>query len=260
MRTAIRIFGWRDLVELFNSLTARFIPCVPWSELTGDLITQLMVDPKGNLWIGGSVGIVELSLDNKIRRFSKDDGLPDNFVRAIWLDSDGNLWAGTNSGLARLHGDRFMPEGPAGLIRCLYEDTEHDLWVGSNGGLSRLKDDAFTVFGKSEGLPSDSPNTVFEDRDRRLWVGYHDNALLLISRNGYRTFNARDGFPEEEVFSIKQSHSGDMLLSGRGGFVRMSTNSPCLNRPFSSRRKTSDSGRWWARNSNPAVGSSRIVV
>jgi signal transduction histidine kinase/ligand-binding sensor domain-containing protein len=248
------VAGLGGVVQFSNG---KFIPRVPWSELTGDLITRLMVDPKGNLWIGGSEGIVEVSPDNEIRKFSKDDGLPDNFVRAIWLDSDGNLWAGTNSGLARLHGDRFRAEGPAGLIRCLYEDTEHDLWVGSNSGLSRLKDDTFTVFGKSEGLPSDSPNTIFEDRDRRLWVGYHDNALLLISQNGYRTFNARDGLPEEEIFSIKQSRTGDMLLSGRGGFVRMSAKGfktfmfpDAFGRKYVFDSLEDSNGRLWLASSN----------
>lgn len=199
----------------------KFTPVVPWTALAGDLITRLVLDNQNNLWIAGSLGILKRSPDNTIRKFTRQEGLPDNFVRALWLDRDGNVWAGTNSGLARLQGDKFITEGPGDLIRCLFEDSEHDLWVGSRNGLSRLRDDVFTVYGKTEGWPSDSPNTVFQDRDQRLWVGFRDSALLLISPGGNRAFTLKDGFPAEEVFSIRQGQSGDLLMSTRAGFVRM---------------------------------------
>jgi ligand-binding sensor domain-containing protein/signal transduction histidine kinase len=200
----------------------KFISSIPREVFNGDVIAKLTVDSHDNLWVAGSVGLVRHSPDDQIRKFTKQEGLPDNFVRAISEDHDGNLWVGTNSGLARLRGNRFTLEGPGDLIRCLLEDSDHDLWVGSRIGLSRLRDDIFTVYGKSEGFPSDSPNTVFEDRDKRIWVGFHDSGLLLISPKAYRTFTAKDGFPAEEVFSIHQAHDGDLLLSTRGGLVRMS--------------------------------------
>ena len=203
-------------------LTAgKFVSIMPWSSLTGDLITRLIIDRRGNLWVAGSLGLVQRSPDNKIHKFTKEDGLPDNFVRAVWLDHDDNLWAGTNSGLARLRDNRFVAEGSGDLIRCLFEDNEHDLWVGASSGLSRIRDDVFTVYGSTEGFPSDSPNAVFEDRDHRIWVGFHDNALLSMTSQGVHVFTKADGFPAEEVFSIRQSRSGDLLLSTRAGFVRM---------------------------------------
>lgn len=197
-----------------------FVAVVPWNIVEGNLISHLTVDRQNNLWVAGSSGILKRSPDGSIQRYTRQEGLPDNFVRTLWFDGDGNLWAGTNSGLARLQGDRFKAEGPSDLIRCLFEDTEHDLWVGTNDGLSRLRDNIFTVYGTSEGLPSDSPNTVFQDRDGRIWVGYHDNALLSITPSGLHVFTKKEGFPGEEVFSIRQSRSGDLLLSTRAGFVR----------------------------------------
>jgi signal transduction histidine kinase/ligand-binding sensor domain-containing protein len=202
-------------------LDGKFVSIIPWSALSGSLISKLIVDREGNLWVAGSLGILQRSPQNRIRSFTKQDGLPDSFIRALWQDRDGNLWAGTNSGLARLRGDRFVAEGPGELIRCLFEDNEHDLWVGSRNGLSRLRDDVFTVYGKSEGLPSDSPNSVFEDREHRVWVGFHDKAFVLFSPKELRAFTTKDGFPADEVFSIRQSRSGDLLLSTRSGLVRM---------------------------------------
>lgn len=197
-----------------------FVSVIPWRSLKGDLISRVIIDGQNNLWIASSLGIVRRSPDGAVRRFTRQDGLPDSFVRTLWFDSDGNLWAGTNKGLARLQGDRFIAEGPPDLVRCLFEDREHDLWVGTNDGLSRLRDDLFTTYGMSEGLPSNSPNTIFEDREHRIWVGYHDNALVSISSNRFHVFTRKEGFPREEVFSIRQSRNGDLLLSTRAGFVR----------------------------------------
>jgi hypothetical protein len=51
-----------------------------------------------------------------------------------------------------------------------------------------------------------------------------------------------------------------MARSVAPGSRRFSANSPCLNRPFSTRRKASDSGHRCAKNSNNAVGGARIVL
>src|SRR5262249_17735699 len=134
--------------------------------------------------------------------------------------------AGTNAGLARLDGDGFViprdGEGRGGeTIRCLFEDREGNLWVGSNGGLTRYRDDIFTVYGKPEGLPSDEPNVVFQDHAGRIWVGFHDNGLMLFSKEGNRVFTARDGLRFTEIFSIRETRDGDLLIGARGGLVRM---------------------------------------
>ena len=204
----------------------RFVPMLDRSTLGTTFITQLVDDDRGNLWIAGSQGLFVRSPDGTTRRYDTRDGLPDVFIRALWSDRDGNIWAGTNSGLARLQNGRFTTmSGPNGRdrdqVRCLFEDREGNLWVGANTGLSRLRDDVFTVYGKSEGLPSDDPNTVYQDRSGRIWVGFHDSGLMLFAPGAYRLYTTRNGLPNNEVFSIRESRDGDLLVSTRGGLVRM---------------------------------------
>src|SRR5205807_9472897 len=120
------------------------------------IITGMLFDAQDNLWLAGNQGIRVRAPNGQIRSYGEADGLPDQFVRAMWADRDGNIWAGTNGGLARLDGDRFVSwvSGDAhdrDLVRCLFEDREGDLWVGANNGLIRLRDDIFTVYGKPEG-------------------------------------------------------------------------------------------------------------
>ena len=217
-------------VSGFNAVmkmsAGKFVPVLEARALNGDIITTMVEDRHGNFWFGGSTGIIERYPTGRLRRYDATDGLPDSFVRALLEDRDGNIWAGTSAGIARLEGNRFtpLPEGDSragDLVRCLFEDREGNLWVGSNGGLSRYRDDVFTVYGKSEGLPSDEPNTVFQDRSGRIWVGFHDTGLMVFSNPGYQLFTTRDGLPNNEVFSIRETRNGDLLIGARGGMVRM---------------------------------------
>jgi signal transduction histidine kinase/ligand-binding sensor domain-containing protein len=194
--------------------------------LDNDVITGLAVDPQNNLWIGGSKGAAMRSPSGQLKKFAAGNGLPDPFLRAIWVDRDGNVWAGTNGGFARLEGERFVT-APVGAgrgqdqVRCLYEDREGDLWIGSNNGLTQLRDDVFTVYGKSESFPSDEPNVAYQDRSGRIWVGFHDAGLLMISDEARKLFTTLDGLPNNEVFSIRETPGGDLLIGTRGGLLRL---------------------------------------
>jgi signal transduction histidine kinase/ligand-binding sensor domain-containing protein len=204
--------------------SGKFLFVIDSATLGDNLITRVLEDKEDNVWLAGNRGILRRSPDGTIRRFDRRDGLPDEYVRSLWLDTDGSLWAGTNSGLARLAKDRFVADTGTqdrqDPIRCLFEDAEGNLWVGASSGLTRLRDDLFTVYGKSEGLPSDNPNSVYKDRLGRLFVGFKDSGLMLFSTNGRRQFT-RLGPPNIEVLSIRESQNGDLLLGTREGLVRM---------------------------------------
>ncbi|HUI78187.1 MAG TPA: two-component regulator propeller domain-containing protein [Bryobacteraceae bacterium] len=203
----------------------RFVTVVDAITLGGDIVTKLAFDDHDNLWIAGSEGLIERSPAGEIHRYGTREGLPDPFVRAMWLDRDGNLWTGTNAGLARLEKGHFANlNGPGGRlqdqVRSLFEDREGNLWVGAGDGLVRLRDDVFTVYGASEGLPSD-PETVFEDRLGRLWIGFHDSGVLQFSPNASHLFTTRDGLPSNEVFSVRDTRAGDLLVGTREGLARL---------------------------------------
>jgi signal transduction histidine kinase/ligand-binding sensor domain-containing protein len=190
-----------------------------------DAITKLAMDEHDNLWIGGSSGMTVRYADGRIRRFDTRDGLPDLFVRALWVDRDGNIWAGTNNGLARFQNNRFVTlVGMSGRfldpVRSLFEDREGNLWVGDDDGLIRMRDDIFSAYGVSEGLPGYDASTVLQDHQGRIWLGFRDSGLVLFSPNGYKQYTRRDGLPSDEVFSIRESRDGELLIGTREGLAR----------------------------------------
>jgi signal transduction histidine kinase/ligand-binding sensor domain-containing protein len=204
----------------------KFEMVVKSSALPDTITTGMAFDTNDNLWIASTQGVWKRSPDGKLRRFSMADGLPAVLVRSILPDRDGGIWAGTEAGLARLEGSRFVsPPAEAGrsqeTVYCLFEDREGDLWEGTANGLLRFRDDIFTVYGKSEGLPSDEPNVVFQDRTGRVWVGFRDGGLFLFSVEGGQQFSTQEGLAGNQVFSIRETQNGDLLIALRGGVVRM---------------------------------------
>jgi signal transduction histidine kinase/ligand-binding sensor domain-containing protein len=192
-----------------------------------DIAGTFLQDRRGNLWVGGSFGLLMRSPSGVLHRYGIQDGLPDNYIRSAWEDRDGNLWIGTDGGLARLENGRFVSNPLAGprereWVRCIYEDKEGSLWVGMNSGLNRLCDDIFSVYGESEGLPSDEPTTVYQDRRGRTWIGFHGGGLVQFA-NGRpaRVYTTRDGLPSNEIFSIREGRNGDLLIAARGAASRM---------------------------------------
>lgn len=217
------VAGFSRIVKMTGD---RFETIIDTADLHQYIVTSMLADKQGDFWIGGSAGIIRRSPSGALQRYDTHQGLPDSLVRALWQDRDGNIWAGTNLGIARLAGDRFvtLPDSDPharDLVRCLFEDREGDLWVGSATGLMRYRDDLFMSYGKAEGLPSDVPNTVFQDHTGRVWVGFHDAGLMLFSGGARRVYTTRDGLPNNEIFSIRETHDGDLLIGARGGLVRM---------------------------------------
>ncbi|PAP76914.1 sensor histidine kinase [Rubrivirga marina] len=76
------------------------------------------------------------------------DGLPSDFVQAVYQDRFGFLWFGTDAGLARYDGRRVVPftadDGlPDPFVYAIGEDGDGTLWVGTFRGLARREGGGF---------------------------------------------------------------------------------------------------------------------
>jgi ligand-binding sensor domain-containing protein/two-component sensor histidine kinase len=227
------VAGVGGLVKLSHG---HFVPVLGPAEMHGDLatmiITVIVEDSNNRLWMGGNKGLIVRTAEGKLAKFDARDGLPDNMVRALWADQGGNLWVGTNTSLSRFEHGRFVVAAQGvgrnqDWVRCLFEDREGDLWVGMNNGLNRFRDDRFTIYGRTEGLPSDEPVAVHQDRAGKIWVGYHGDGLVAFDDlrasddHKFRVYSTRDGLSSNEIFSIRETDSGDLLVSTREGLSWM---------------------------------------
>jgi signal transduction histidine kinase/ligand-binding sensor domain-containing protein len=231
--------GLRELVELADGTLVgvgfaevvrfdgqRFHRYLTGGQVAGEFGSSMAVDRGGVLWIGTTLGVIAVAPDGRATRYDASRGVPAAPVRAVVVDRDGTLWIGTPNGLARLEGDRFVRVTAPGFrpgvsIFDVLEDRDGSLWVGTSSGLHRFREQPFTVFGMPEGFPSDQPTAVFEDRTGTLWVGFLDAGVLAVQGDRRRRVTRQNGLPSDEVFSIRGTRDGAVLVGSRGGLTRI---------------------------------------
>lgn len=68
--------------------------------------TSIYHDKRNRMWLGTPAGLLLLLPDSsgyKVRRLTKDNGLPNNSIQSITEDARGNLWVGTAMGVCRIN-------------------------------------------------------------------------------------------------------------------------------------------------------------
>jgi ligand-binding sensor domain-containing protein/signal transduction histidine kinase len=151
------------------------------------------------------------------RSWQREQGLPQDLVRAIAQTRDGYLWIGTDDGVARFDGVKFvsfgLPEGlHSGPVRTLFGDSQGTLWIGSVGaGLIHRQDGRFMTYTIRDGLPSDSITALAEDDAGQLWIG--TDAGLAVWKNNHPTpMPAAEKFIGKNITALFKDRDGTMWI------------------------------------------------
>ena len=136
-------------------------------------------------------------------RLSDELSISNITVRTMLQDSKGFLWLGTWHGLYRYDGYNLrkfkvtanLPnENKGSKIVALCEDRNGIIWVATpNTGLYQFdrKTEQFKAFQHDDkdekSIISNNTNTVFEDKDGRIWVGTR-YGIDLFENNQFRHF------------------------------------------------------------------------
>ena len=92
-------------LQMINGATKKFFQhdADDPRSLSSDKLTDLLVDSRGNLWIGTAEGLNVLNpADSSFTKFTTQQGLNDNYVSSLIEDASGTLWVGTYDGLSCL--------------------------------------------------------------------------------------------------------------------------------------------------------------
>lgn len=186
---------------------------------TGTEFSVITETGEGALWFGTSRGLSRY-LNGLASVYSVKNGLPDDYVIALFAAKDGRLWIGTRGGLAVFENGSLksftIADGiGSNYIRSLYEDSEGVLWIGSyDGGLTRLKDGKFTVYTMREGLSSNGVFCILEDAAGWFWMN-SNQGIYRVSRGELNDF--ADG-KIRSLNSIAYNRKDGLLnVEGNGG-------------------------------------------
>ncbi|MBX2989708.1 MAG: hypothetical protein KF749_00920, partial [Bacteroidetes bacterium] len=233
-------------LRLFHPPTGELLAfrlAVPDSQaFWSNVMTCLIDDRSGNLWIGSNNGIHRFNKQTAtFKSYFPQSRYPSsphsrNTINSIVIDSTGTIWAGAAAGLMQYNPttDEFQPvklrvEGqqyaPGDLfIVPMFVDAGGVLWFGTfNEGL--IKYDAnqgkFVQFLSNPKNPRSLLNNrvtcIYQDRSGVLWVGNY--------RAGLNKYNRREDqfahYPTAEaVYAIWEDSFGDLWVgtSGEGLF------------------------------------------
>lgn len=223
------IFATRE--EGFFSFRDEQFYRVPIPNLENVQVIHIFEDHLGKLWIGTSKGLFRFG-DNKLERFSWENGLSNEYITVIFEDSDHNLWVGTVKGLNRL---KPLQDSPVqfestledSMITWVMEDTEKSLWVSTyETGVRCLKEPKFFPFTPQNGKTSSANGCIWEDNAGHLWIGavngevFHYSPDETVEKLYFREL------ADTGVIQLASDSMGRLWMATNGKGVFFSNNAP----------------------------------
>lgn len=178
-----------------------------------------------------------------IKSYSVAEGLPDESVGRIMQDSQGFIWFCTVIGISRFDGYGFTNYGTKdGLsysgVNDIIETPNGVYWIATNGGgICRFNPrpeqpfsaqtgshSRFTVYRVGDEAATNRVNTLYEDREKRLWAGT-DGGVFIFDEG-------KDGFVRVElgiegqqdrsvqVWTFVQDYEGSLWIGRTAGLTR----------------------------------------
>ncbi|TWI04723.1 signal transduction histidine kinase [Luteimonas cucumeris] len=226
----------------------RFQPMGQSRTFQAEVITEVLQDRAGFLWIGTREGLY-LHDGQRFRKFEYDlqnpAAISSNAIRAIHEDSRERLWIATISGGLNLldradwsfrnwrHG---APEsgGPShDGVFALADADDGRLWVGTQAGLDRFDPDSGRFERKPLGKGGEFVMSLHRDRKGRLWVGTLGHGLFRQQGEGFvavvRGEHGADA--PKDVFSIAEDAAGRVWVGARDGLYYVDPASGRLRAP-----------------------------
>jgi len=217
---------WVAAVNLFrfhNAQASQYrIP-----ELSGVRVRNVFRDREGALWLGTEGRGVYQQAGNQLTHYSTENGLVNNFVRAILQGKDGSIWIGTDEGVSR-----WRPTGISnyqmhdGLcyfsIRSLLEDHHGDIWIGTDRGVSRIHGEQFVADGATEALKNEKVWAIHEDPDGGMWFGTRTGGLYRWRFGKLTRFTTAQGLASNGVYELLEDRNGTLWMSGPQGISAVS--------------------------------------
>jgi serine/threonine protein kinase/ligand-binding sensor domain-containing protein len=155
--------------------------------LPDEIITSLLVDPRGILWVGSYNGVGRYD-GSQWQHFSTSTGLDSTTINVLAqaangiyigsndCDTDGcGLQLLTTKGLERVAGfPSKTQDQPNTLSRNVSTilPLNHLLWVGTSNGLAKWDGSAWTTYFEAQGLPNSNITVIAAGKqDREIWIG-----------------------------------------------------------------------------------------
>ncbi|HEX5654536.1 MAG TPA: two-component regulator propeller domain-containing protein [Chitinophagaceae bacterium] len=203
--------------------------------LSGNILTKMAMDKKGNLWVSVNETILLECFNTKtyrVRHFThfteKVSHIPANNSRDIFIDRSGRLWLGTDKAGLYLYlpdkdifyqykADILDPNKlRTNTVVGMFQDNSGMIWLATSSGVERFNpDESKFILSRpkpqaSLDLANNSVQAIAEDSSHRLWIGTFNGIFILDRKTGaYTNYQWRQGDPHSLNNNVVQSLSCD---------------------------------------------------
>ena len=105
-----------------------------------------------------------------------------------------------------------LPTSDANFILCT---SGGYIWIGSYAGIIRYDGTDFERMDASDGLTSG--RVLFEDSNKRIWVGTNDNGIVMLEGLKSKRFTYKEGLPSSSIRSFAESNDGVIYVGSTEG-------------------------------------------
>jgi len=194
-------------------------------ELGTNLITALMADRQGVLWIGTGDGHLLRFNDRNFEAAAKTCGSIRTRITALFEDDDSDIWIGTDGdGVIRDHAGACRREDgiAAKSIFAIAGDHKGTVWFGTQNGLIKFSAGRFDAASHRNELDQLSIRSLAIDKFGVLWIGARGRGLFRLNGNDLRSFTQRDGLNSLDITSLFEDSAGTLWIGTlQGGVNRL---------------------------------------
>lgn len=91
---------------------------------------------------------------------------------------------------------------------CFFDSNDH-IWLNTTRGIWRMKDGKVELkLNEYNGLPMESIQSIFEDRDGNIWLGSEGKGLLRFTGERFVYYNESSGLSSDLILSVNQDQNG----------------------------------------------------
>ena len=211
--------------------------------LTNNKVLAVVTDNKGGLWAGmwqGGLNYFQIKgnklLLKKKYRYVDETDPKSNSVFRIYRNSAGEIWVGnfeTGAYLFDPKTERFKlmfslkDIAAKSAIFDILSDSHGDVWFATLGqGLIRLnrKTGKYEHFIHNEkdstSISSNGTNVIFEDSEKRLWVGSSGLSLFNRKTNTFTNYTTTRGLPDNSIVGILEDNHHNLWISSDNGISK----------------------------------------
>ena len=157
--------------------------------LAHNVISSLIEDSDGNIWVGTSGGLSRIS-EGSFAAVRTSGGQNTSLTAA----SDGSVWVATAEGLIRFHNGRRTQYSeadglPSNYTATVFEDPAGGIWLGTDHGIARLTNGRFVQVPFPDHFPLGLIHAITMTRDGTLVFCDLDRGLFQLRDGHVRAFD-----------------------------------------------------------------------